>query len=169
MKKALSVFMLSLILSTSLFAKEYKKSEIKECEPKEDGLLVLCDLDNLPITGIVKNFYENDELQTETFYQNGLKEGIQKSYYKDGNVWIVSVYQNGLKEGIEKYYRPNGVVYGETPYQNGKKEGVQRWYFENGSVKCETLYKNNVGHRTCYDENGNETERFTVTPKLSEQ
>ncbi len=141
MKKALSVFMLSLILSTSLYAKEYKKSEIKECEPKEDGLLVLCDLNNLPITGTVKNFYENGELQIETSYQNGVKEGVQKSYYKDGNVWIVSVYQNGLKTGIEKYYRPNGVVYGETSYQNGKKEGFQRWYFENGSLKKEKKFK----------------------------
>ena len=65
MKKVLSVFVLSLLVSTSLFAKEYKGDEVKECGD------LLCDLDGNLITGIAKEFYDNGNIQLEMELKNG--------------------------------------------------------------------------------------------------
>ena len=65
MKKVLSVFVSVLLILTSLFAKEYKEDEVKECGD------LLCDLDGNLITGITKEFYYNGNIQSEMELKNG--------------------------------------------------------------------------------------------------
>ena len=65
MEKFLSVFVSVLLISTSLFAKEYKEDEVKECGD------LLCDLEGNLITGIAKEFYDNGNIRLEVELKNG--------------------------------------------------------------------------------------------------
>lgn len=80
MKKVLSVFVSVLLISTSLFAKEYKEDEVKECGD------LLCDLDGNLITGIAKEFYYNGNIQSEMELKNGLNEEFKKNFEQKSNV-----------------------------------------------------------------------------------
>lgn len=105
-----------LFVSVNGFAeKVYTESEIKSC-----GWSLTCTSDDVPLTGVVKRYYENGKLRGEATYKNGKKNGIVKWYHKNGN------------------------LRGEITYRDGKEEGSERWYHENGDLDYEEIYKDGV-------------------------
>ena len=109
---------------------------LKECKTKADK-----------ISGcVVKEYYENGNLEFETPYKNDKIEGIKKSYDENGNLEIETPYKNDKREGMTKLYYSNGKLWEEAPYKNGKVEGIAKVYFENGKIMAEMSYLNNLFH-----------------------
>lgn len=124
-------------------------------------------------TTVKKTFYDNGQIEYETPYINGKKEGVEKHYRKNGCLLYETPYRNdqaegiqkmyfcydsvkpsliketpiknGKVEGIVKAYHTNGRLSRETPYRNGEREGVEkRYYSYDGSIQKETPYRNGV-------------------------
>jgi hypothetical protein len=76
-----------------------------------------CDLDGIPISGIIQSFYPNGRLAWETQWVDGKLHGVTKGYYE------------------------NRKLMEETTWVNGKLHGPARWYDEKGGLRRETMYE----------------------------
>ena len=138
MKKALvPLFILSLALNAN--AAEYTKVNTKPCIQGEIDRI--CDLNENPITGTVKYYYENRNLDAELNYKDGKLEGLSKLYYENGNLRVEENYKDGKLEGFKKVYYKNGNLLSELNYKNDKPEGLEKTYYENGDLKAEIIFK----------------------------
>jgi antitoxin component YwqK of YwqJK toxin-antitoxin module len=107
-----------------------------------------------------KNFtyYESGELEKETYYINGLKDGVETTYYTDGNIFIVKEYKAGMINGESIVYYSSGQVKYHDNYKNDKRIGLSKYYLINGSIGTESVFedgrsKSGVVYK--YDENNN--------------
>ena len=107
----------STILATMLFVSvgSYAQNVYTQEQVKPCGNELLCTLDNVYVTGIVKVF-SNGNLEKEVTYENGKKAGLGRFYYE------------------------NGSLKGEGAYKDGKKEGLWKVYYENGNLKWEIVF-----------------------------
>ena len=103
----------------------------------------------------IERFYTNGDLMSESYFQNGKKEGIEKAYYKDGK-WSEWPFRGGKLEGTVKFYFQNGQIKLEQPFKNDEKDGVEKEYYQSGALERETSYKNGTedGPFRYYYENG---------------
>ncbi|MBE6449964.1 MAG: hypothetical protein E7013_04680 [Alphaproteobacteria bacterium] len=172
--KKIAIFIF--IISLSVYAKEYRLEETTACQKN-----LVCDKNGKLITGMVKHYYKNGILNTETPYKEGKKDGIEKWYDKAANLWHTISYKGGEKDGFEKYYDKNGNLLAENhffkgspadgvlriylsdgtlgierTYKNGEKNGIEKMY-TSGYLEFENFYKNNRldGPQRQYDEKGN--------------
>lgn len=82
--KKLIITLFVLITSFTANAKEYNGNEVKDCS--QNAIVMFCDLEGEPITGVVKGYYENGNLRAEGNFKDGKLEGLGKSYYDNGNL-----------------------------------------------------------------------------------
>ena len=118
MKKILYSTIMATILFISVngFAeKVYTESEIKSC-----GWSLTCTSDNVPLTGLVKRYYENGKLRGETTYKDGKEDGFSKLYDDDGVLKSMGMFQVGIAEGVYVEYGENGVLAKEINFQKGE-------------------------------------------------
>ena len=59
---------------------------------------------------------------------------VVKEYYENGNLEIEAPYKNGKVEGIAKVYFENGKIMAEIPYLNNLFHGDTRFYTEDGKL-----------------------------------
>ena len=59
-----------------------------------------------------KSWYENGQLQEQTFYRNGKLEGECKSWYENGQLQVQAFYRDGKEEGERKLWYENGQLRG---------------------------------------------------------
>jgi uncharacterized protein len=71
----------------------------------------------------IKNFYNNGNLSSEGFIENGKPNGYWKNYYENGKLKNEGNRVNFLLEGVWKFYFPNGNLQREINYLKGKKNG----------------------------------------------
>jgi antitoxin component YwqK of YwqJK toxin-antitoxin module len=115
---------------------------------------------------VVKEYYKNGRLKSETqamgklrhgesreyrkdgtlenliIYENNRKHGPARNYYADGKTVKTEIqYVNGFKNGQAKWYYPDGKIYRITPYENGKIHGIRTTFYENGNKQAEIPYK----------------------------
>jgi antitoxin component YwqK of YwqJK toxin-antitoxin module len=111
---------------------------------------------DISIEGVVRTFYNNGMLYSETLYKNGKIEGVARAYYDNGKPLSETPYIDGSISGIEKRYHTNGKIEYETPYINGVKSGIEKTYSERGKLLKETPYVNDIieGIEKRYDEKG---------------
>ena len=83
-------------------------SELKECKSEEDR----------KVGCIVKRYYENGNLESETPYKNGVFEGIVKLYYENGNIASEIPFMNDEVHGSVKFYSKKLIL--QANAQNGK-------------------------------------------------
>ena len=117
-----------------------------------------------PATGIrvVKEYYPDGKLKSETEARGKLRQGVSKeyrhdgtlenlihyekngpayNYYSDGKTVKIEInYANGYKQGETKWNYPNGKVYRVTPYVNGKIIGMRKTYYQDGTLQAEIPY-----------------------------
>ena len=94
-----------------------------------------------PKDGIIKEFYENGQLQDERNFKDGMQEGISKTYFESGQIDSEVMYKNNLKEGLGKFYYESGKLKSEANYKDGKlidrKDYDEEGNFVSGDNKVE--------------------------------
>jgi len=92
--------------------------------------------------GIGLGNYENGQLQYESNYKDGKKDGLMKRWYKNGSVHYEKNYKDGEMDGLQKLFHKNGQLDMRGNYTDGERDGVFKYYSENGQLKYEKKYKN---------------------------
>jgi antitoxin component YwqK of YwqJK toxin-antitoxin module len=93
--------------------------------------------------GITKVFDRQGRLLSEVNYINNTREGLAKNYYPGtGKINSTLVYKNGIKDGDEIWYFESQKPFRITPYVNGVISGLQKFFYEDGKVMAEIPYKN---------------------------
>ena len=113
--------------------------------------------DNLPFTGILKNFFESGEISLIDHFKNGKQHGKFKSFHKNGKLSMVGDFFDGKQNGEWFEYYDDGSLYWRLIYKNGvKKDGVFRMYHKNGKIRSEVLYENDkpASNWIFFDESG---------------
>jgi uncharacterized RDD family membrane protein YckC len=84
---------------------------------------------------VIRNYYSNGKLESETYYKDGLLTGTYREYYEDGK----------LKEEIN--------------YVDGKRNGIMTSWYSNGKKEAELYYENNTLSRVLHRWNEDGTEQ----------
>jgi antitoxin component YwqK of YwqJK toxin-antitoxin module len=157
MKKFFLAICLALFAAAAVYAQSAKTYTYDvDAFYDEDNDLVIDAVDR-PITGILKDYYENGKVNWEAVYKNGVKEGVQKFYFENGKLLQQTPYKNGKREGHETLYFENGKPDQETFYKNDKAEGILKSYFRNGGY-LEFQYKDDYAvSGACVSEKGKRT------------
>jgi antitoxin component YwqK of YwqJK toxin-antitoxin module len=117
------IFVLASLFSLSLLGQTvYTEDQVVL---NNDSTLILDKSNNLPITGVVKEYH----------FVKGLFR------YKKGNIFYESVYEEGVLLSDTYYYENGNIEYQEL-YNN---EGVllsDTHYYENGNIEYQELYNN---------------------------
>lgn len=95
--------------------------------------------------GESKEYRKDGTLETLITYENNRKHGRALSYYSDGETIKIEMnYVSGYKHGVAKWYYKSGKIYRNTPFIKGKIHGTRITYYENGCVQAKIPYQN--GH-----------------------
>jgi antitoxin component YwqK of YwqJK toxin-antitoxin module len=65
---------------------------------------------NTPFSGLVKSYYPNGNIETETSWRNGKPDGIFRTYYDDGETKSESIWKAGEQFGETSYYLADGSI-----------------------------------------------------------
>lgn len=91
--------------------------------------------------GVVKEYYENGDIKSETPYQGGKRNGELRIYYQGNKLKSSQNYVYHKREGEGKKYYPNGTLQEKFVYKNDKREGVRQEFSKQGMLTYETMYK----------------------------
>lgn len=155
MKKALFVLVVCMLCgSVNATTPEYDIKQIKDCQEN-----LKCDTNGELLSGVVKEYDENENLKSETSYSKGKINGDAKTYYDNGNLKSEERYVYGAKVGKSRFYYRTGELKAEVIYKNGKKNGYSKVYYEEGDLKAEILYRNGKAiSGNLYDDYGKKIE-----------
>ena len=56
--------------------------------------------EEIPYTGKVSTYWENDQLKEEGLYRDGVKSGLWKYWYIEGQLSSKGIFRNNLKTGV---------------------------------------------------------------------
>ena len=122
----------------------------------KDGLLFqLVEYNNGLPEGKVKTFSETEELVSEYFQKNGVKQGEELEYYLNKELSFIhkskrsapklSVgWDNGQIHGQIKTWYKNSTLETQKEYSQNKKNGSHFAWYENGSVMFVEEYENDL-------------------------
>ncbi len=76
------------------------------------------------ITGIVRVYYDNGYLFSETYYRDGIRDGLCRQYYPDGSLMYSGYYSLGYRNGSWRSYVFNGTgqVFGTFEFSGHGEE-----------------------------------------------
>ncbi|ARV14006.1 toxin-antitoxin system YwqK family antitoxin [Polaribacter sp. SA4-12] len=117
--------------------------------------------DNVPYSGIVKEFYFDEKVKSSSQYYQGKKQGNYLGFYVNGNKWFQRSYTNGIKTGIhsgwfetgkqmfEYHINDKGVYHGSVKdwhyngqlaryfnFVDGKEAGTQKMWNSKGKIRA---------------------------------
>ena len=72
---------------------------------------------------------------------NGNRDGLWISYYENGTKWSESYYDDGSREGHSLSFFPSGQTRYIGEYKNDKKIGVWKFYDEDGELFKEETFE----------------------------
>ena len=130
---------LSLFLSISLGAEELDSWS----KLVKKGNTYYKKSDNLPFTGVLKNFFPTGEISVIDHFKDGKQHGEFKSFHRNGKLSMTGNFDMGKQVGFWFEYYDDGSLYWTLEYKNGKKvDGLFQMFHKNGSLKSEVIYKN---------------------------
>ncbi|MEL1242958.1 hypothetical protein AAEO56_01680 [Flavobacterium sp. DGU11] len=91
------------------------------------------------LTGIRKVFFPNGNINEETTFVNGIKDGIYKKYTETGILLEDAKYKNDQYHGPATYRNGQGEIVATGQFTNGKKTGIWKFYEKNKVVKEENM------------------------------
>ncbi len=127
-------------------------------------------LNNAPYTGVTYDYFDNNTLQQEINWLNGILEGTKTEYFPGGLVRAKINFKSGKRHGPFIFYHENGEVrlrgnYFEDAldstinafYSNGNPKYVHNYdkgvmvgelitYYKNGNIEQKTMLKNEKPH-----------------------
>lgn len=83
---------------------------------------------NNVVDGVVRNYFDNQQLNHETPYKNGVKHGVERCYFDNGNLQRIATYKEGELNGTRMIFFRSGYLESETSYSDGRKNGFDREY-----------------------------------------
>ena len=83
--------------------------------------------EEIPYTGKVSTYWENDQLKEEGLYRGGVKSGLWKYWHSEGQLSSKGIFRNNLKTGVWIEFYDNGNKKMQTIYRNGLKNGKQNF------------------------------------------
>jgi hypothetical protein len=92
--------------------------------------------------GLMKNYGPDGNLNSVYTYKDTKREGPAVEYYPDGKLRLKMYFKDGQKEGISLWYYKSGKIFREIPYKGGKIEGIKKSFYENGKIMAEAPYLN---------------------------
>lgn len=124
----------------------------------QNGVLLY---ENEPYSGIVKEYYSNKVLKSESAYFQGKRQGYFFGWHDNGNKWFERYYSKGIKtrshvgwyangqpmfgyefndkgsyHGAVKDWHANGVLANWFNYVDGKEDGSQKMWDIDGEIKA---------------------------------
>ncbi|MEQ9307456.1 MAG: tetratricopeptide repeat protein, partial [Marinoscillum sp.] len=101
------------------------------------------------VEGLVRYFYECDQVKEEVTYVDSKSSGEGTFYYASGAKKIDYSMKDGELEGDYTMYHQTGNVSNRYFFKEGKKEGPYKIIYNNGQVEEEGNYQNDVTHGKC--------------------
>ena len=84
-------------------------------------------------------YYNNGNIKSIIYYNNGVRDGEAISYRKDGKIKQELSYFNGRVEGLVSNYDENGVLREMFNILDGKREGPAS-YFDSASIFIKDVF-----------------------------
>lgn len=106
-------------------------------------------------------FYENGNVSSEGYLENGQPEGYWKSYYPSGNLKSEGNRVDHQLEGEWKFYTDSGTVANIIRYQAGKKNGLSETYRDSILVALEPFVNNRKAGLAKYFYDDGEIQQWT--------
>ena len=72
-----------------------------------------------PNNGYYKEYYENGNLKSEEFYEDGKKEGTWKTYFPNGNIQTIKTFDENLLQGLTAHYDSCQVLVFTELFEDG--------------------------------------------------
>jgi len=72
-----------------------------------------------------KNYFENGNLKSAGWIENGKKVKYWRTYYKNGTLKTEGHFKNNLPTKYWKHYSSDGTIESEGHFKNGKK--IKEW------------------------------------------
>lgn len=146
MKKFLLLFFIAFLIHPVFSQKIYQASD----------KLYYDSLTNQLFTGDYIEKYPSGKTKIEMTFRNGNKDGIIKIYFENEQLNEIRSYKNGKMHGTWTSYNEKGIKIAEAGYSYNKKNG--KWYIwdENGTLRYDMTYieGDKIGNWRRYDETG---------------
>lgn len=110
-----------------------------------------------PYSGIVKEFYEENTLKSESEYYQGKRHGRFFGYYPNKNKWFERFYKKGIKTGTHKGWFDNGLQMFEYQLNDkGVYDGSLKDWHYNGQLAKHFNFKDGkeIGSQKMWKLNG---------------
>ena len=161
--KYLFVFLLLGLVScgdASSNASENVKPKLKEYSWDEvtmpNDTIAFFKKDMKPVTGVVRDRYEDGQLKSEYNFKDGKLDGLCRERYEDGQLMYDGNFKDDKRDGLCRAWYENGQLLYEYNYKDGKIDGLAREWHRSGGLKIEQNYKEDkLISKKCFDENGN--------------
>ncbi|MFN8208276.1 MAG: RDD family protein [Bacteroidales bacterium] len=89
-------------------------------------------------TKVLKAFYENGQLESETIYVHEKLYGKYKEWYENGNLKNEIEYVDGMRNGLTTIYYPNGQKKSEILYENNLYiKDLNKWDEKGNKIRVE--------------------------------
>lgn len=123
--KYIFVFLLLGLVScgdASSNASENVKPKLKEYSIDEvtipNDTMAFFKYDMKPVTGFVREWYENGQLRFEYNFKDGERDGLQREWFKNGRLRFECPYKDGEQDGLQRAWNE----YGHLLYEWNKKD-----------------------------------------------
>ena len=133
-----------------------ERGDLSYRDPEGNAFQPESEIDFDQKSGILRTFWANGKLRTETTYQNGVRNGIYRQYYANGTLEFEVPYRNDKRDGDLRYWYENGVFSHLIQYKEGLRHGKTEYHYAMGSAKSHEIeYRNDKAAGT----------EFEYTPK----
>ena len=93
-----------------------------------------------PFNGTAVSYYPNENLESETYFIKGKKEGIYKEYFPTGQIKFKGTYGNNFKQGVWEEFHSSGYLKQKITYSNNNKNGPIETYDQFGNLTIRANY-----------------------------
>lgn len=84
-------------------------------------------VDGKPFTGVAFALYEDDSLESETEYKQGLKWGLERHWFESGKLESETELQRDVIHGKERIWYSDGRLKEEGDYEYGIALKRKKW------------------------------------------
>lgn len=114
-----------------------------KCESTVNGVMEsYCEFEDGLVSGKMKYFFPNGQVQEEVQWANGVANGGVKYFYENGQLKEEGQVIKGSKEGVWKNYHSNGELMNSENWINNLMEDSVFSFFENGNRHSKGVFVN---------------------------